>query len=102
MPELDPPPSADTDAGVRNAYNATRWFRTVIVPETVMCCKYVQWVTAWKAEFEHGSRWVYDVEIVPLEDCLFTASIPIVEHNIFDLGRPPILRKAIPIPRWGP
>ena len=76
MPELDPPPSADTDAGVRNAYNATRWFRTVIVPETVMCCKYVRWVTAWKAEFEHCSRLVYDIEIVPLEDWPFTVVRP--------------------------
>ena len=96
-PELDPPPSADTDAGVRNAYNATRWFRTVIVPETVMCCKYAQWVTAWKAEFEHCSRLVYDIEIVPLDKWPLAASIPIVEHNIFDHGRPPILRQIIPI-----
>ena len=39
-----------------------------VVPDTVMRRKYVEWLTAWKAEYPHRSLLVYDVEIVPGEN----------------------------------
>ena len=91
--------------------------QVVVVPDTVMCRKYVEWFTAWKAEYTHCAHLVYDIEILPWDDWLMTATIPIVKHLIFDEGHPPVLQEILPVSqvaessqpvkcntvlRWGP
>ena len=90
--------------------------RVAVVPDTVMRRKYVEWFTAWKAEYPHCSLLVYDIEIVPRDDLLMTATTPVVERSIFDDGRPPVLQQIfqvsddnlatrtfhrINVPQWG-
>ena len=60
---------------------------------------------------------MYDVVILSREEWLTTATIPLVEHRIFDEGHPPFLQQILPVsdndessrpfqgktvPRWGP
>ena len=103
MPELEccrgvnwiPTPEPDCSATLITL--APGYRQVVVVPDTVMCRKYVEWLTAWKAEYPHCSLLVYDIEIVPRENCLMTATIPIVERSIFDEGHPPVLQQIFPV-----